>query len=69
MCYVCSGGLYILVGYLYSGGLSIFWWAVFILMTCLYSADLSTEIFDKLCHWLQIVGPHFAQHTLKRLFY
>ena len=54
---------------MYSGGLSIFWWAIFILMTCLYSAELSIEIVDYVCHLLQIVCPHFAQHTSKRLFY
>ena len=42
---VYFGGLslYILVGHLYSGGLSLFCWSVFILMACLYTAELSTE--------------------------
>ena len=29
-----------LVGYLYSGELSIFWWDIFILLGCLYFDDV-----------------------------
>ena len=32
--YLFSGGLYILVGYLYFSGPSVFWWANFILLDC-----------------------------------
>ena len=49
------------MGYLYSVGssvsrLSLFCWAVLMLMTCLYSAELSTEIVDYFSDWLQIVA-------------
>ena len=55
-----------LVSYLYSGGLFIFWcaificWDVFILMIFHYSHELSTEIFDYFFHLLQILCSHFA---------
>ena len=59
VCYLYYVGLsvFILVGYLYSGGLSVFWWAICILVGHLYSGGMpivchyfscgqSTEIVD-----------------------
>ena len=63
MGYPCSVGLYILVGYLYFSGPSVFWWANFILLgclielICLYSAELSTEI-------VFVTGYKLWVHTL-----
>ena len=53
----------ILVGCLYSGGPSVFWWAAYSLS--LYSCGQSTEIVD----YIFQLCPHFAQHTSKCLFY
>ena len=67
--------IFILVGHLYSGGLSIFWLVILILLGCLYFEDMSVFcwtvdwnrwlFFD----WLQIVCPLFAQQTSKHFFY
>ena len=67
-----SDGLSLFWWAVYFGGLSLFCWAVFILMTsltCLYSAELSTEIVDYFCDWLQIVCPHFAQYILQNIYF
>ena len=61
--YLCSVGLYILVGFLYFTGPSVFWWAnlillgIFIQLTCLYSAELSTKI-------VFVTGYKMCVHTL-----
>jgi hypothetical protein len=52
------------VGYLYSGGPSVFWWDA-------YSLPLFFMWAVYWNSWLyfSIVCPHFAQHTSKCLFY
>ena len=65
--YLYSVGLYILVGYLYFSGPSVFWWANFILLgcfiwlICIYSDELSTEI-------VFVTGYKLCVHTLHSIF-